>query len=429
MKVAFLDTFSGLSGDMMIGALISAGLPFEYLESELKKLNLSEYNLSVSTVQRKSITAIKFDVEILHKHHSETDHHHNDDEHHQNEKHHHHTHTEIDHPGKNHHQEEHRHHHHSSRTYSEILELINSSSLNKKVKDLSIKIFTIIGEAEAKIHNVKLEDVHFHEIGAIDSIVDIVGCAIGLDYFNIEKVYTSIVPLGRGFVDTQHGRMPIPAPATIEILKDYSVTFLDLPFELTTPTGAGIIKALSSGLMNDKKIKISNIGYGAGSKDIPQIPNLFRILIGEFVESYSTDDSYIVETNIDDMNPEFYPFVIEKLLEAGAHDAYLIPVIMKKGRPGIVLSTLCESSKLDEILKIIYRETTTLGVRIIKIDRRKLNRDTEIVETKFGKVKVKVVFTEERKKYIPEFEECKRISVEKNIPIAEVYNEILKLND
>lgn len=417
MKVAFLDTFSGLSGDMMIGALISAGLPFEYLKSELKKLNISEYELSVSTVQRKSISAIKFDVKILGEnlHHHETEHHHNNYNHHHKEEHHH---------GKDHH-----HHYHKSRSYSDIVELINSSSLNKNIKDISTKIFRIIGEAEAKIHNVKLEDVHFHEIGAIDSIVDIVGCAIGFDYFSIEKVYTSFVPLGRGFIDTQHGRMPIPAPATIEILKDYPVTFVDLPYELTTPTGAGIIKALSSGLMNDKKVKVRNIGYGAGSKDIPQLPNLFRILIGEFIESYSADDSYIVETNIDDMNPEFYPFVIEKLLEAGAHDAYLIPVIMKKGRPGIVLSTLCEASKLDEVLKIIYRETTTLGVRIIKIDRRKLNRDTEIVETKFGLIKVKVVLTEDRKKYIPEFEECKRISIEKNIPIAEVYNEIMKLND
>jgi len=400
MKVAFLDTFSGLSGDMMIGALISAGLPFDYLKSELAKLNLSGYELSVTSVQRKSITAIKFDVKIL-DHHLDEDHHHHD---------------------------EHQHHHHNSRTYSEIIELINASSLNQNVKDISKKIFTVIGEAEAKIHNVKLEEVHFHEIGAIDSIVDIVGCAIGLDYFNIEKVFTSVVPLGRGFVNTQHGRMPIPAPATIEILKDYPVNFVDLQFELTTPTGAGIIKALSSGLMNDKKVKISNIGYGAGSKDIPQLPNLFRIFIGEFVEGYSFDDSYIVETNIDDMNPEFYPFVIEKLIEAGAHDAYLIPVIMKKGRPGIVLSTLCEASKLDDVLKIIYRETTTLGVRIIKIDRRKLNRDSEIVETKYGKVKVKVVITEYGKKYIPEFEECKKISIERNIPIAEVYNEIIKLN-
>lgn len=390
MKVTLLDTFSGLSGDMMIGALISAGLPLDYLKSELEKLNLSGYQLEISTVQRKSITAIKFDVKI-----------------------------------ENHH---HHHNHHHERSYSEIVSLIQQSSLVDEVKSKAIKIFTVIGEAEAKIHNVKLEDVHFHEIGAIDSIVDIVGCAIGLNYFNIDKIYTSIVPLGKGFVETQHGRMPIPAPATIEILKDYPITFLDLAFELTTPTGAGIIKALSSGVMTDKKVVISKIGFGAGSKEIPQIPNLFRIMIGEFVESYSADNLVIIETNIDDMNPEFYPFVIERLLQAGAHDAYLIPVIMKKGRPGIVLSTLCESDKTDEILKIIYRETTTLGVRIIPIERRKLNRDYDIIQTKFGKVKVKVIITESGKRYIPEFEECKKISLEKNVPLADVYNEIIKFN-
>ncbi len=398
MKVAYLDTFSGLSGDMMIGALISAGLPFEYLKTELEKLDLSEYDITYRAVQKKSITAIKFDV------HTEQQHHH--------AKHH----TDIE-------------NHHHGKSYSEIIKLIDGSQLSERIKTTAKKIFQVIGEAEAKIHNVKLEDVHFHEIGAIDSIIDIVGCAIGLDYFNIESVYTSIVPLGKGFVETQHGKMPVPAPATMEILKDYPVTFLDIPFELTTPTGAGIIKALSRGLITNQKLKISLIGYGAGSKEIKEIPNLFRLLIGEFVENYSIEESFIIETNIDDMNPEFYPFVIEKLINAGAHDAYLIPVIMKKGRPGVVLSTLCENHKIDQLLDIIYKETTTLGVRILKVDRRKLQRDFETISTKFGEMKVKVIYTAGKKKFIPEFEECKKIAIEKNIPISEIYNEVLKLNE
>lgn len=401
MKIAYLDTFSGISGDMMIGALISAGMPLEYLQEELKKLNLSNYKLEISKVQKHSITAIKFDVKIEE---------HNHDHHHSNHTHH------------------HNHSHHHGRTYQEIIKLIDDSGLSTFVKEQSKKIFTIIGEAEAKIHNTKLEDVHFHEIGAIDSIIDIVGTAIGFEYFGVKEVYSSIIPFGRGFVDTQHGRMPIPAPATIEILKDYPVTFLDLPFELTTPTGAGIVKALSNGLIDFKKLKVTNIGYGAGSKDIPKIPNLFRLILGELIEPYAVDELFIIETNIDDMNPEFYPYVIEKLLEAGAHDAYLIPIIMKKGRPGIILSTLCDNDKMNDILRIIYRETTTLGVRIIKIDRRKLERDSEIIQTKYGDMKVKVVYTESGKKYIPEFEECKKIAIEKNIPISEVYNEIIKLN-
>lgn len=403
MKIAILDTFSGISGDMIIGALISAGLPFEYLDEELKKLKLDGYKLSHSIIQRQSITAIKFDVQLI----ENSRHNHNHEEKNHSESHHHHTY---------------------GRTYKEIVRIIDESDLSQYVKDISKKIFMIIGEAEAKIHNVKLEQVHFHEIGAIDSIIDIVGCAIGLEYFDVKEIFSSIVPLGRGFVETQHGKMPVPAPATIEILKDYPVTFLNIPFELTTPTGAGIVKALSKGLIDFQKVKISNIGYGAGSKNIPEIPNLFRLMIGEYVEGFSIDESYIIETNIDDMNPEFYPYVIERLLNAGAQDAYLVPIIMKKGRPGIILSTLCEANLLEEILKIIYRETTTLGVRILKIDRRKLIRDSEIVKTKFGDVKVKVILTDSGKKYVPEFEECKKIAMEKNLPISEVYTEIMKLN-
>lgn len=383
MKIAILDTFSGISGDMVIGALISAGLPLEYLDSELKKLKLDGYKLSHSIVQKQSITAVKFDVQLI----EESGHSHKHEE-------------------KNHSES---HHHVHGRTYKEIVRIIDESELSQYVKEVSKKIFEIIGEAEAKIHNVKLEQVHFHEIGAIDSIIDIVGCAIGLEYFNVKEIFSSVIPLGRGFVETQHGKMPVPAPATIEILKDYPVTFLDIPFELTTPTGAGIVKALSKGLIDYQRVKVSNIGYGAGSKNIPEIPNLFRLMIGEYVEGFSIDESYIIETNIDDMNPEFYPYVIERLLNAGAHDAYLVPIIMKKGRPGIILSTLCEANLLEEILKIIYRETTTLGVRILKIDRRKLIRDSEIVKTKFGDVKVKVILTESGKKYVPEFEECKKI--------------------
>lgn len=402
MKIAILDTFSGISGDMVIGALISAGLPLEYLDSELKKLKLDGYKLSHSIVQKQSITAVKFDVQLV----EESGHYHKHEE-------------------KNHSES---HHHAHGRTYKEIVRIIDESELSQYVKEVSKKIFEIIGEAEAKIHNVKLEQVHFHEIGAIDSIIDIVGCAIGLEYFNVKEIFSSVIPLGRGFVETQHGKMPVPAPATIEILKDYPVTFLDIPFELTTPTGAGIVKALSKGLIDYQRVKVSNIGYGAGSKNIPEIPNLFRLMIGEYVEGFSIDESYIIETNIDDMNPEFYPYVIERLLNAGAHDAYLVPIIMKKGRPGIILSTLCEANLLEEILKIIYRETTTLGVRILKIDRRKLIRDSEIVKTKFGDVKVKVILTESGKKYVPEFEECKKIAIGKNVPISEVYNEIIKLN-
>jgi len=395
MNIAIFDTYSGLSGDMMIGALISAGMPLEYLQKELKKLDIRHYSISQTLIQKKSITAVKFNVHIEHVHNNSD----NDSEHHSH-----------------------------GRSYKKIISLIDASELSQGVKDRAKKIFKIIGEAEAKIHNVMLDDVHFHEIGAIDSIVDIVGCAIGFEYFNIRKVYTTTIPLGRGFVETQHGRMPIPAPATMEILRDYPVVFLDIPFELTTPTGAGIIKAESSGELLNKKFIVNKIGYGAGAQEIRDFPNIFRLMIGEIAESYFYDETLIIETNIDDMNPEFYPYVVEKLLDAGALDAYLVPIIMKKGRPGILLSTLVDSNLIDDILEIIYRETTTLGIRILRVERRKLLRDFAEVETKFGKVKVKVVNIEMGKRFIPEFEECKKIATERNIPISEVYNEILKLN-
>jgi uncharacterized protein (TIGR00299 family) protein len=385
MKSSFFDTFSGISGDMIVGAFLNAGMPLSELQTELQKLNLKNYALSQKTVERNNIAATLFEVRLQGHHHS--------------------------------------------RSLKDIVELIELSSLSELVKKRAIKIFNLIGKAEAKIHNVPIDEVHFHEIGAVDSIVDIVSAAICLEKFEIEKVFTSVIPLGRGFVDTQHGKMPIPAPATLEILKDYPIKFGDIPFELTTPTGAAIVAAESQGLMSGKNYMIEKIGYGAGTKEIPNIPNLLRLIIGEFVNEFLVDETFLIETNIDDMNPEFYPYVIEKLLEAGVYDAYLVPIIMKKGRPGIVLSTLCEPNKIDDILKIIYSETSTLGVRIIKTDRRKLQRSFEVVDTVYGKVKVKVTETSAGKKIIPEFETCKKIALEKNIPISKVYQEVLKMNN
>ncbi|MBM4176206.1 MAG: nickel pincer cofactor biosynthesis protein LarC [Ignavibacteria bacterium] len=384
MKIAYFDTFSGISGDMVIGAFLNAGLSLSELESEIQKLKLKDLKLSQRIVQKSAISASLFEVQC----------------------------------------EE----HHHSRRLKDIVSLISESELSEKVKEVSLKIFNTLGYAEAKIHNVSLDEVHFHEIGAIDSIVDIVGAAICLERFGIEKVFSSVIPLGSGFVETQHGKMPVPAPATLEILKNYPVKITEIPFELTTPTGAAIISSESSGLLFEKNINVERIGFGAGTKDIPKIPNLLRLVIADLSEMFSSDETYLIETNIDDMNPEFYPYVIEKLFEEGVHDAYLIPIIMKKGRPGIILSTLCESSKIDSALKIIYSETTTLGVRIIRTDRRKINRSFDEIETKFGKVKVKISESQEGKKIIPEFEECKKLAKEKNIPISKIYDEILKKN-
>lgn len=379
MKIAYFDTIAGISGDMTLGAFVSAGLPIEELSAELKKLNLSGYELEAKHITRSGIVATKVDVVIS---------------------------------------EQPKYHRH----LKDINALIDAGDLSASIKDRAKKIFYEVAVAEAKVHNSTLEKIHFHEVGAIDSLVDIVGTAICLDKMNIEKVYSSPVRLGSGgFIQTQHGNMPIPTPATLEILKDYPAVLTEIPYELTTPTGAAIIKALSGGTIALERLTVQSIGYGAGTKEIPNIPNLLRVMIGELEARYDSDEVVSIETNIDDMNPEIHPYVIEKLLAAGAHDAYLIPVIMKKGRPGILLAILTERRKLDAILNVLFRETSTLGVRIQTIERKKILRTQKQVQTSLGAVTVKAVVNDGKEKLIPEFEECKRIATEKNLPLLEVY--------
>ena len=262
-------------------------------------------------------------------------------------------------------------------------------------------------------------------MGAVDSIVDIVGSCICLEYFGIDALYTSPVKLGSGgTITTQHGMMPIPTPATIEILRNYPTALTTIPFELTTPTGAGIVKALSSGMLDMERLLVTAIGYGYGTREIPQVPNLLRIFVGELEPLYHHDELVTVECNIDNMNPEILPFVIERLLAASAHDAYIIPVIMKKGRPGHLLSVLVNRGGLDPVLKIVFDETTTLGVRIQPVERKKLVRVSKVVATKFGEMKVKLIVSDGKERLAPEFEECKRIALEKNIPLIEVYRAV-----
>jgi uncharacterized protein (TIGR00299 family) protein len=379
MKIAYFDAFSGISGDMTIAGFLNAGLDENEFLTELSKLKLSGFEIEIKKVIRNGITATKFDVIVKEK------------------------------------QKEHRH-------LSDIFEIIDASDLSEFVKQTSKKIFTNIAQAEAKIHNTTVEEVHFHEVGAIDSIIDIVGTTICIEKFKIEKIFASKIPLGSGsFTQTQHGKMPIPSPATLELLKNFPVTLTDIPFELTTPTGASIIATLAEYGLEKETIKINSVGYGAGNFDIPNQPDLLRIIIGEIPQKFNEEKLLLVETNIDDMNPEIYPYVIEKLLHSGANDAYLVPVIMKKGRPGILLSTLVNETKLDDILKVIFTQTTTLGVRILEIRRKKLKREQKEIDTPFGKVKFKIAIIENSERLIPEFEECKRIAEEKNIPLIQVY--------
>jgi hypothetical protein len=382
MKIAYFDTIAGISGDMTLGALISAGVSFDELNTELQALGIGGFELQMRHVERNGMVSIKVDVVI-----SEQPHYH--------------------------------------RHLKDIEELIDRSSLTKNVKDRSKKIFREVAVAESKVHNTPLEKVHFHEVGAIDSLVDIVGVSICLEKLGIQAVYSSPVKVGNGgTVKSQHGTLPVPTPATMEILKEYPVLFTDVPFELTTPTGAAIIKALSRGILTIERIQISAIGYGAGGREMEQLPNVLRVFIGNLEPNYIADEIVSIETNIDNMNPEIYPYVIEKLMSAGANDAYLIPILMKKGRPGIILSALAERAKIDRILEIFFRETTTLGVRIQPVERKKLPRGTKQVQTHFGIVSAKVIIVDGKEQLRVEFEECKRIAAEKNLPLGEVYRKL-----
>lgn len=416
MRIAFFDTFSGISGDMVLGAFINAGLPLDALKQELLKLPLRGYEIVERKIVRSMITATKIDV-LLHGEDVDSDvrtHSHSHRHHHSHE--HEHEYVRED------------HHHDEQRSYAEIVSLIGQSELKQSVKKMSEKIFRVIARAEAKIHDVPVDGVHFHEVGAVDSIVDIVGIALCIDKMGIEKIYSTPIRTGSGgFVKTQHGMMPIPTPATMEILKNYPTVLTDIPHELTTPTGAGFIAALSNGVLPlSHEIQIESIGYGVGGMEIPHVPNLLRVMIGELIPSFEQDELLSIETNIDDMNPEVYPYLIEKLFGAGAHDVYLIPIIMKKGRPGILLSCMCAKSAEREILQIMYSETTTLGVRVQPIARRKLPREIRTVQTSFGPIAMKVVVHDGEERFVPEFEECKRIAQNFSLPLIEVYRRIEK---
>ncbi len=381
MKIAYFDTFAGVSGDMTLGAFISAGVPFEALRDSIAGLGLRGVELEASHIVRSGITAVKLDVVI-----SAPD-------------------------------RKHRH-------LTDILHLIESSGLSARVREDAVKIFTEVGRAEAKVHNTTIDKVHFHEVGALDSIVDIVGTAICRDLAGVERVYSSPVRLGSGgFVETDHGRLPLPGPAATEILRGYPTVLTDIPFELTTPTGAAIIRALSSGTLSEEELTVSEIGYGAGTRELDQVPNLLRLLIGE-MKAGQGGEMVLIETAIDDMNPEVYPFVIGQLLEGGAADAYLVPVIMKKGRPGIVLTVLADRSLADPLCAIIFSHTTTIGVRMHGVCRTTLPRSRKTLRTSFGEVTVKSVIAGGSERLIPEFEECKRIAEREKLSILDVYRRI-----
>lgn len=386
MKVMYLDCFAGISGNMLLGALIDAGLPEEILRQQLSKLHIHGYDLIVKKVVKCGIHAVYVDVKLDSGH----DHHH--------------------------------------RHLADIFNIIDNSKLEKKVKDDSKKIFLLLAQAEAKVHGTTVDAIHFHEVGAVDAIIDIVGTAFGLYYLGIEAIYTSRLHVGSGFVQCCHGLMPVPAPATAELLTNIPYYNGDITKELVTPTGAAVIAALGSGhgVMPEQFISES-ISYGAGTWDL-DIPNVLRMHVGEMAATHVSNETIVVEANIDDLNPQIYPYVMDKLLAIGVFDVWLTPIIMKKNRSATMLSVLLNSQLLKQVTTILLEETSTIGVRHYIVQRTMASREIIKVTVPWGQASVKISsYNGKVCSMTPEYEDCKRLAAEYGIPLKEVQQTVLEV--
>ena len=376
--IAYLDCFSGISGDMLLGAMVDAGLSLDDLRGDLARLPLTGYELRAERVTKQGLAATQVTVEVGHDH--------------------------------------------AHRGLHDILAIIAAADLPPEIADPATRIFTRLAEAEAKVHDRPVEQVHFHEVGAVDAIVDVVGACLGLHRLGVTEVYASPLPLGGGWVATAHGRLPIPAPATVELLKDVPTYGGPVEKELVTPTGAAILTTLCRGFGPMPAMTLTATGCGAGTLDLPH-PNLLRLLLGEPVVPLPAQRLIVLETSIDDMNPEFFDHVIERLFAAGALDVYLTPIMMKKSRPGTLLSALCEPARVDPLSEILFRETSTLGLRVMEVSRRCLEREWREVETEYGRVRVKLgLLRGEVVTAAPEYEDCKRLALERGAPVKAVYD-------
>jgi uncharacterized protein (TIGR00299 family) protein len=363
---------------MSVGALLDLGVPLEHVQAELAKVQLpsDSYALSISRTERQHVAALKFDVAV--------------------------------------------HDHHTHRQYAGIDAMIAGSRLSETTKETARKIFRVLAEAEAKVHGVPLAEVHFHEVGAVDSIVDIVATAVCLEYLGVERIYVSALPLGSGFVETAHGTLPVPAPATAELLRGLKVHTRCGAGERVTPTGAAIVAALASGCGDMPDMMVEQIGSGAGSKEFPDGPNILRAFLGTG-DGCSVDEVIEACCNLDDVSPEIVGYTAEILLERGALDVWLTPVQMKKGRPGVILSFLCVPAELEQLTGLLMAETGTLGVRYDLRRRTVLNRRVETRDTQFGPVRFKVGEYGEK----PEFDDCRRIAREQGLPCRDVMKKLM----
>jgi len=396
MKAIYLDCFSGISGNMLLGAFLDAGMPEDILRSELKKLPVHGYELCIERVVKRGISAAYVDVKLEHHHHD----------------------------GENGHDHDHHHHRH----LPDILEIIDESSLSQIVKENSKKIFLCLAKAEAKVHGTTIDDIHFHEVGAVDAIVDIIGTVVCLDYLGIEEVYTSKLHTGCGFVKCSHGFMPVPAPATAELLKDIPYYTGKIERELVTPTGAAVLAVLAHQHGDiPQNFTSSRIGYGAGTWDL-EIPNVLRLHLGEVSSADSDDEVLVIEANIDDLNPQIYSHVIDKLLSIGALDVWLTPIIMKKSRPATLLSVLIYADNLNSVSEALFAETSTIGIRYHDVKRIIAQREIITITSPWGEVRAKISsYNGNVCSVSPEYEDCRTIAEKNNVPLKLVQQTVIAL--
>ncbi len=384
MKVLYFDLIGGASGDMILGALIDAGVPAEKLTEMLAGLKLDEFELIATPTEKNGFQATKVDIQV------------------------------GDQPPERH--------------LKEILEVIRNSSLPTSIQNRAIRIFQNIASVEAGIHNKPVDHIHLHELGGTDTIVDVTGALLALDFLGVSHIYASPIPLGSGFIKGAHGQIPLPAPATMGLLKGLPVRSTEIKAELITPTGAALLAELVKDFSPPPEMKVEAVGYGAGTRDLP-IPNLLRVIIGETAETGNQirEQLILLESNLDDLNPEIYPYVMESLFNAGALDVCLVPVQMKKNRPGTQIQVLAEVQKAEDMKDILFRETSTLGIRQTQVDRYSLPRNIQDVSTSFGIVRIKVAGEGTKfQKASPEYEDCQKLARENDIPIQQVYQEAVK---
>ena len=381
LRAAYFDCYSGISGDMILGALVDLGVDPGKISKALKTLDLKGYKLKTSRVQRGLIAGTKVQVSLT------------------------------------------KSSHHPARKYSDIKKLIADSDLSSTAKKNSLEIFKRIAQVEAAIHDTTMEKIHFHEIGAVDSIVDIVGGVVAIESLKLDKIYASPLNVGEGFVQCAHGCLPVPAPATLKLLQGIPVFSNGIKKELTTPTGAAMIGFYADKFGSLPAMKIVGDGYGAGDHIIAEMPNMLRVVLGE-ISAESDEELVLIETNIDDMNPEFYEGTMESLFKAGALDVYLTPIIMKKSRPANKISVLSSETDRQAMTEILLHETSSFGVRYFRIGRTVLEREMKTVNISWGSVRIKIgKFNGKVIQISPEYEDCKKIAYKEKVPVKQVYEE------